>query len=157
MRINSVVVNASPLICLSKSGLLYLLPLMFNDIVVPDLVSKEVMAKEGGGLKLDRGIYKIVDVAIIPQVASWDLGNGESSVLSFALKNKEHWAIIDDLEARRCAISLGCRFTGTIGIVILAKKRGIIPSVNDSLEKLKNAGLWLSDSFLKDVCKKAGE
>ena len=123
MQINSVVVNASPLICLSKSGLSYLLPSMFNDIVVPDPVFKEVVTKGGRDIKWDKRIYKIIDVTINPQVASWDLGNGESSVLSFALNNKEYWAIIDDREARRCALSLGCRFTGTIGIVILAKKR----------------------------------
>ena len=157
MLINQVVVNASPLICLSKSGLLDLLPSLFKKIVVPDLVVKEVMAKGGVGPNLEKWINRIEDVAIAPQVASWDMGDGESAVLSFAFSNKEYWAVIDDREARRCAMSLGCRFTGTVGIIVLAKRRGIITSVSDSLEKLKNAGLWLSDSFVEDVCKKAGE
>lgn len=157
MPINQVVVNASPLICLSKSGLLDLLPSMFKDIVVPDLVVKEIMAKGGVGPNLGRWIKRIEDVPIAPQVASWDMGDGESAVLSFAFSNKEYWAVIDDREARRCAMSLGCRFTGTVGIIVLAKRRGIITSVSDSLEKLKNAGLWLSDSFVEDVCKKSGE
>jgi len=157
MLINSIVVNSSPLICLSKSGLINILPSMFNNIVVPDLVFKEVMNKESRELKWDKRIYKIADVTITPQVASWDLGNGESSVLSFALSNKEYWAIIDDREARRCAISLGCHYTGTVGIIVLAKKKGIITSVRDSMEKLRNAGLWLSETFVNEVCKKAGE
>ena len=157
MPINRVVVNASPLICLYRSGLLGLLPSLFKEIVVPELVVKEIMAKEEINLKLEKQIYKFADVAIVPPVASWDLGNGESAVLTFALKNPEHWAVIDDREARRCAVSLGCRYTGTVGIIVLAKKKGIITSVNDSLEKLENAGLWLSETFVNEVCKKAGE
>src|SRR3989338_8870946 len=157
MPINRVVVNASPLICLYRSGLLGLLPSLFKEIVVPELVVKEIMAKEEINLKLEKQIYKFADVAIVPPVASWDLGNGESAVLTFALKNPEHWAVIDDREARRCAVSLGCRYTGTVGIIVLAKKKGIITSVNDSMEKLRNAGLWLSETFVNEVCKKAGE
>lgn len=54
-------------------------------------------------------------------------------------------------------MSLECHFTGTIGVMILAKKRGVISSLSESLEKLKNAGLWLSDSFVSDLCKITGE
>ncbi|HCA96836.1 MAG TPA: DUF3368 domain-containing protein, partial [Cyanobacteria bacterium UBA9226] len=43
---------------------------------------------------------EISDVA--PEVAAWDLGKGESAVLSFALKNSGFVAIIDDRAARRC-------------------------------------------------------
>jgi hypothetical protein len=45
MLINSVVVNASPLICLFKSGLVDLFPALFKDVVVPEAVINEVMAK----------------------------------------------------------------------------------------------------------------
>lgn len=44
MPINRVVLNASPLICLFKSGLVDLIPALFQDIVVPEAVIKEVMA-----------------------------------------------------------------------------------------------------------------
>lgn len=90
-------------------------------------------------------------------VISWDLGEGESSVLSHVLKHSEYWAVIDDREARRCASTLGCRFTGTVGVILLAKRRGIISSVKDCLVKLQNAGLWLSQDFVKEIRLKAGE
>jgi len=45
MLINRVVVNTSPLICLSKSGLAELFPELFNDVAVPEAVINEVMAK----------------------------------------------------------------------------------------------------------------
>jgi predicted nucleic acid-binding protein len=45
MRIERVVVNASPIICLSKSGLIDLLLSLFTEIIVPDKVYKEIIAK----------------------------------------------------------------------------------------------------------------
>jgi predicted nucleic acid-binding protein len=54
-------------------------------------------------------------------------------------------------------MSLRCRFIGTLGIIVLAKKKGIINSVRDSLKKLKGAGFWLSDTLVEEICRRAGE
>jgi len=162
MLINCVVVNASPLICLSKSGLSGLFPALFKDVTVPEAVIKEVMAKEtvdfcAETLISNSWIRRIGNVAIDPRVASWDLGDGESAVLSFVLKNPEYFAVMDDREARRCAISLQCHYIGTLGIVVLGKKRGIINSVRETLEKIQDAGLWMSETLVKEICQKVGE
>jgi predicted nucleic acid-binding protein len=118
MLINRVVVNASPLICLFKSGLEDLFPSLFNDIVVPEAVIKEVTAKGEADFAAQTlislpWIRRMGDVPVDPRVAAWDLGDGESAVLSFALRNPEYWAILDDREARRCALSLQCHCIGT--------------------------------------------
>lgn len=162
MRIEKVVVNASPLICLFKSGLLGLLSALFNEIVVPDKVYQEIMAKgeidlSSISLFSNKQIKQVSNIAIPSPVISWDLGEGESSVLSFTLKNPEFWAVLDDREARRCAASLGCRCTGTAGIILLAKRRGVIPSAREGLGRLRDAGLWLSETFINEVCLKANE
>jgi predicted nucleic acid-binding protein len=157
MRIDRVVVNASPLICLYKSGLSQLLPELFSEIVVCDEVYQEVTAKSGVDLSSMKHINRVGNIIIPPSVTPWDLGAGESSVLAFALKSPGCWAVIDDREARRCATSLGCRHTGTVGVIVLAKKRGNITSVRDSLMKLQNAGLWLSETFIAEACCRAGE
>jgi predicted nucleic acid-binding protein len=47
MRIERIVVNASPLICLFKSGLSDILPSLFSEIIVPDKVHEEITAKSG--------------------------------------------------------------------------------------------------------------
>lgn len=159
MRIERVVVNASPLICLFESRLANLLQTLFSEIIVPDSVYQEIMAKGiidsvSRELLSSKWIKQVKDITIQPSVASWDLGEGEGAVLSFTLNNPEYWAVIDDREARRCADSLGCRYTGTIGIILLAKKRGIISSVSENLEQLQKAGLWLSKSFCKEICRK---
>jgi predicted nucleic acid-binding protein len=162
MRIEQVVVNASPLICLCKSGLSNILPSLFDEIVIPAPVYEEVTAKgdiEPDLIRLSASnrINKADGIVIPTSITAWDLGEGESSVVAFAIENPQFYAVIDDLEARRCAIASGCRYTGTVGVILLAKRRGIILSVKDCLFKLRSAGLWLSDDFIKAVCQKAEE
>jgi predicted nucleic acid-binding protein len=161
MPIDRVVVNASPLICLSKAELTHLLPALFNKVVVPGHVFMEVTIK-GDALSITGERppewLHLADIATIPAIiASWDLGAGESSVLAYALQDTACWAIIDDREARRCAAAIGCKYTGTVGVIMLAKRLGIVPSVRDCLDKLRDAGLWMSEAFIADILIKAGE
>jgi len=89
MQVERVVVDASPLICLHKSGLLSLLPSLFAEIIVPEKVLHEITAKAGIDLSTMKQ-FKLEEGIVIPtSIASWDLGEGESAVLAFALKNPE--------------------------------------------------------------------
>lgn len=162
MPISRVVLNASPLICLFKSGLADLLPALFQEIIVPEAVINEVTAEGKTDFAAEtlvsrKWIHRMADISIDSLVAAWDLGEGESAVLSFSLKNRDYWAVMDDQEARRCALSLRCRFIGTLGIIILAKKRGIIKSVRESMKKLQDAGFWLSVTLMEEICRRTGE
>ena len=158
MPISNVVLNASPLICLCKSDLSGLLPKLFTNIVVSDAVRTEVTAKGSvdynlGKIFTEAWLKNTGAIIIHPDIAAWGLGQGEGSVLSYAFYNRSYWAVIDDLEARRCAESMGCLYTGTVGILMLAKKKGIISSVRECIYRLRDAGLWLSASFIEDICK----
>lgn len=162
MPISRVIMNASPIICMMKAGIIEVLPALFKDIVVPQEVKREILVRGRTDLKGEvlasyQWIGLVNDIVIAPQVASWDLGQGESAVISFVLENPDFWAVIDDREARRCAMALNCRHTGTLGIIVLAKRRGVIPSIRGYLERLKEAGLWLSDELVDQVCRKSGE
>lgn len=81
-------------------------------------------------------------------VVVWNLGAGETAVLSFALHNRDYTAIVDDRAARRCDRVLRIPTFGTAGVVVLAKRRGLIGSVEDSLRRLQNADLWLSEQLI---------
>ena len=162
MPISRVIMNASPIICMMKAGIIEVLPALFKDIVVPQEVKREILVRGRTDLKGEvlasyQWIRLVNDIVVAPQVASWDLGQGESAVISFALENPGFWAVIDDREARRCATALHCRHTGTLGIIVLAKRRGGIPSIRGYLERLKEAGLWLSDELVDQVSRKSGE
>ena len=161
MRIDQVVVNASPLITLFRSGQAGLLPQLFQKIVVPDAVWTEVT----GGEQDDPAAQELVVeswpvrefVMTSPRVAVWNLGDGETSVLSYALENPAYRAIVDDAAARRCARTLGVNVLGTGGVLVLAKQRGLIVSVAEAVNKLRQAGLWLSDDVARLLLERAGE
>jgi len=91
------------------------------------------------------------------RVAAWDLGRGESEVISFALQNPSHRVVLDDREARRCAETLGCKCIGTAGILVLARRRNLLPSLRDAFAKLGNSGIWLSRDLVEDLCRLEGE
>jgi predicted nucleic acid-binding protein len=164
MRIDRVVINASPLITLFRSQQAELLPDLFLDIVVPEAVWIEVQAgvqdepTDTAARELPRSSWvtrSTVDIS--PRIVAWNLGAGESAVLSFALDHPGYRAVIDDRAARRCARTLGIRHLGTGGMLVLAKRRGLINSVGERLRRLKEAGLWLSDDLIALLLREAGE
>jgi predicted nucleic acid-binding protein len=75
-----------------------------------------------------------------PVVANWDLGAGESHVLSFALANRGYEAVLDDLASRKCAKTLAIPTLGTLGVLLLVKKRGLIAAVSPIADELLEAG-----------------
>ena len=136
------VVNASPLIFLSKGNLLELLQLASEEIVVPVAVATEIQRRGQADVTvqaLERTPW--LTVVTTPQVASkirnWDLEEGESAVLAWAYAHPGTEAIVDDLAARRCATTLDIPIRGTLGLVLTAKQKGIIPAARPILEKLR--------------------
>ena len=161
MRIERVAVNASPLITLFKSGQSDLLPRLFEAVVVPEAVWQEVAAAgsdDVASLGLTRCGWPIrARVSPSPRVEIWNLGAGETAVLSRALAHPPERALVDDAAARRCAKTLGIPVLGTGGLLVLAKRRGLIASATAGLERLRAAGLWLSDDLFALLRAQAGE
>jgi predicted nucleic acid-binding protein len=56
---------------------------------------------------------------------------------------------IDDRAARKCALSFSIPFKGTLAVVILAKKRGLISSAAEVMRALQTAGLRLEDDVIR--------
>jgi len=161
MRIEAVVLNASPLITLFRSGHAGLLPRLFHHIVVPETVWQKVTAAEATDpASRELGVQSWArrsDVSPSPRVEAWNLGPGETAVLGYALAHPGIRAVIDDADARRCAKTLGIPMLGTGGLLVLAKRRGLIPSVTEALHALRRAGLWLSDDLVEILRSQAGE
>lgn len=162
MPIDRVVCNASPLIVLFKCGHADLLGRLWDEVAVPIAVWREV--SQGGhddvaacGLP-DATWAKQVEVPRIdPTIAGWALGAGESEVLSFALQHPGYRAMLDDAQARSCARSMGIATLGTGATLVLAKRRGLIPSVGQALADVRRSGLWLPDHIATILRQQAGE
>ncbi len=161
MPVEKIVINASPLILLCNCELEGILPEMFSEVVVPDAVWKEILESP----HRDRAARLLPDlewldkrpVSNVPEVMRWDLGEGETAVLSFAFEEKAYTPVLDDLAAKKCAKSCEIQVLGTGSILILAKERGRIDSVEQALRKLQNAGLWISEPIIQLLKKQAGE
>ncbi len=120
---------------------------------MPERVSIEII--EGNDFATEK-LYDYQEtwiIRVLPHVAEdvlvWNLGNGETDVLSFAYGNENITALVDDRAARKCAATLNIKTLGTVGILLLAKKRGLIDSVSAALKQLQNAGLYISDEIVE--------
>ncbi|MDG0995784.1 MAG: DUF3368 domain-containing protein [Gammaproteobacteria bacterium] len=97
-------------------------------------------------------------VSSIPtMITEWRLGAGESSVLALAAEHTGTEAIIDDLAGRKCAASLKIPVRGTLGLVLVARQRGLIPKARPVIEDMMTAGLYLSRKVVDEALSRVGE
>lgn len=159
-----LIFNASPVIVLAKAGLLKMFSALGTPSIIPQAVLDEVLSVEDPmdparvWFEQAEALMQVVPTPPMSSfLAGWDLGSGESAVISAASTRAGAVAVLDDLAARRCAQAHGMPITGTLGLVLLAKKRGLIPEVGGALDAIVNAGLYVSAKPLADVRARAGE
>jgi predicted nucleic acid-binding protein len=155
------VLDASPLILFARIARLDLFEQLSPRIIVPIAVLEEVragQAKDGtAALALAWSAERRVPNVVIPaSIEHWDLGRGESQVLSYALDGGR-WVVLDDLAARRCAASYGLAVIGSLGVVLRAKQRGLLAEARPWITKLMGAGMFVDDSLLNSALNSVGE
>jgi predicted nucleic acid-binding protein len=158
-----VISDTSPLQYLHQLGLLDLLPQLVGQVAVPQAVVDEL--EEGRALGHDLpdvtslGWIGVRVPASTQYVASPTLGRGETEVLALALELPKGGAvvIIDDAKAREVAGRLGLRLTGTLGVLLDAKRAGLIAEVGPQLDRLDALGFRLAPQTRTGVLKLAGE
>lgn len=102
-------------------------------------------------------LQTVPDAEKLPLVRSWDLGPGESAVLEWAQTHRPARAIIDDYAARKLANVLAVPVTGTLGLALLAKRRGLVPLARPLVEEFVRAGLYLSGPVVERALRLVGE
>jgi predicted nucleic acid-binding protein len=86
-----------------------------------------------------------------------DLGPGETQVLMLALEVPEAVAVLDDALARQVAEALNLKLTGTLGLLIDAKRAGLVSAVGPLLDQLQALRFHLAMHTRIAVLKLAGE
>lgn len=150
------VVNASPLILLGRIHAAHLLLDLSEALVIPEAVAREVGVKPDGVRILEtlrNHGCSILDepIAVPSSIAVWDLGRGESEVLSQAVGLNGSAAVLDDLQGRRCAQAFGVPVIGTLGVVVRARRCGLIEDASGMVGRLREAGLFVSDALAREV------
>ncbi len=156
------VVNASPLILLGKIRRISLLGDLADEIWLPAKVAAEVRVQPDGETSVKSALDLLgcrmqPDVEISDEVANWDLGPGESQVLSLTGRIPESRAVVDDLAARRCAHSLSLPIIGTLGVVFRATRLGLLPAARPVIDELRKKGLYASETLINEVLARLGE
>ena len=150
----NVIVNSTPLIALSKVGLLNLLKQMYGEIMIPEAVFREVTSKNDEVKKeiIGSDWIKVRQISDRKsrRMYSARLHDGEVEVMMLAgEQTSETLVIIDDYAARKTADFLGLNLTGTIGVLIKAKQKCYIESVMSVVKKMEDCGIYFSER-LKD-------
>lgn len=156
------VVNASPLIFFSRSGHWDLLMSIARRILIPQAVADEIVARgqqDPTARQLQRAQQvQIVPVSHVPLVIErWGLGAGESAVIALAGVTSGAVVVMDDLAGRKCAASCGLIVRGTLGIVLMAKKRGAISAARPVMDDMLRTGMYLSRPVLDSALARVGE
>ncbi len=85
------------------------------------------------------------------------LDTGEASVIQLAIDRQIATVCIDETVGRRIARLSNLQVTGSIGILIRAKREGLLLSVNNALRKMEQKGIWISDRIKTIALREAGE
>lgn len=133
-----IVSNASPIINLSKINRLDLLEKLYQKIIIPEAVFKELIVK-GHDKENIPAIKSLIDNNIIDvhevqsnalvKALEKDLDPGESAAIALAAEINAELVILDERDARETAEIYNLKKTGFIGILMKAKKEGFIDSV----------------------------
>ena len=158
-----VVSDTSPLLALTHLGQLDLLATIYGEVVVPPAVATELFHPPSGLNKLDvtqltfarvdspRDQQRVVQFLQVLDV-------GEAEALALALELKPEAVLVDEKLGRRLAIQNGLIATGTMGVLLEAKSRSLIPLVRPLMERLRTEiKFCISPRLQADVLKRAGE
>lgn len=148
----NLVINASPVIFLAKIKLIDFLPDIVDKVVIPQAVIHEIEKHNDEAskwIKINKKKFLVNAGSIPPEIQSWDLGSGETEVITYALRNKEFIVGLDDKAARNCAESFQVKTIGTIGLIILAKRQKVIENAEPYLNNMKETGYRIDEKLFE--------
>ncbi len=159
-----VVADTSVLLNLAYLGGDDILASLFGEVLIPEAVNHEfarMSASSGrfGGLRLPP-CCRVKPVSSQPSLLTLDvrLDIGAAEALVLAQEERASAVLLDEINGREAARRLGFTVLGTLGILIAAKQRGLMPEIASSLRRLiVEASFRVSAELLREALKKAGE
>lgn len=149
--------NAGPIIALAKIDRLSLLSKLADSILIPATVFHETLAKPGADadriIEASKSFLHVSESQnyIDPGVlfATRHLDAGEKQVIALASSTPAPFTLVlDDAAGRRVAGRLGYPLLGFIGVLLIAKKRGLVTHVIPLLLQARDQGYWMSDELI---------
>jgi predicted nucleic acid-binding protein len=159
-----VVSDSSPLVTLSAVGHLDLMRTLFTTVLIPDAVYREVVAHGEGRA----GATEVHDASWIRRESAENislvhaltlsLDVGEAEAIALALERDADLVLLDERRGRQQAERMGLTITGTLGILVEAKRQNLIAEVRPILDALRaEADFWIADALYQRILDLAGE
>lgn len=148
----TIICDTSCLIILTNIGELDLLQKVYGEITTTIEIAIEFGEELPDWIKIGTVVDKYSQKLLEMQI-----DKGESSAIALALETPGCTVILDDFKARKIADLLNISYTGTMGVIIKAKLKNIIPSIIPLLEKIKKTDFRISAEIELLALKEANE
>ena len=156
-----VIADAGPLIAFARLHQLGLLPRLFDSVFVTDVVFAECAGRadfpESSLIReaLDKKQLVLCSAPDFPVFAQ-KIDAGEASAIAMAIECGGG-ILMDDKAGRRIAMNAGIPVIGTVGVLVLAKRKGLVSPVKPLLEVLAASGYFLSGEIIAAALAASGE
>ena len=155
--------NTGPLIALSMIDRIDILRHLFELVVVPEAVHKEIL--EGGATNAGLSNYikakwlKVMTLSNpVDPLLRTSLDDGEAAVIGLARELNAKLVLVDERKARKIARTIyGLHVIGSSRVLVEAKRRGLLDNVGDALQAMRGGGYWIGNSIVDVALKQAGE
>jgi len=159
-----IISNASPLIGLCSISLLHILKELWNEIIIPEAVYREVVINgsgKPGASVIAEACHKWITVSSVKnmqvtQVLRALLDEGESEVIALGQEINADMLLLDNREPRLFASAINLNVIGTVGIIKLAWHKGLIKEPAEEIYRLRDKGFWISNSLIEQIKKEMG-
>jgi predicted nucleic acid-binding protein len=144
----AIISDTSCLIALRNVDKLDVLKHLYGNV----FVTKEVYLEFGEDLPDWIVVCEVRNKQKQAEIANF-LDVGEAASIALALEFEHSLLIIDEMKGRRIAKEFGIEIIGTVGILLLADKKGLVQDVWGLILKIVNKGFRLSDQLLEKLIK----
>jgi len=157
-----VVSNTSPITNLAAIGQLDLLRQLYQQIVIPEAVYRELTASSSqhpGAIvqTLNWIATQAVTNQALVTALRLELDEGEAEAIALAQELSADLVLIDERDGRAIAARFGLRVIGLLGVLVEAKHQTLIPAVRPLLDALIRSGFHISQNLYSRVLQAVGE
>jgi len=147
-----VIADTSCFIALSRTGGLWLMRDLYGTVHTTSTVRDEF-----GAPLPDRVVISDPQDVMRHRMLSLQLDHGEASAIALALETPDCVIVLDERKGRNLAFALGLVVTGTLGLLVKAKRSGLVESVEQWLARFRDAGFRYSPEVEAALLRAAGE
>jgi predicted nucleic acid-binding protein len=156
-----IVCDSSPLFALAICDKLYLLDKLYDKVLLPFTVFNEstVIGKPNAEMIRTWGQDKVVKITDgkLFEALHFALDTGEAEAITLYKEKSADALLIDEQKGRKIAEYYNINIIGTLGILLKAKREGILAEITPSIRLLRKSKIRISDELYDSILELAGE